>query len=88
MSAAPPHPLFHRPCEFMAGASTLESLPPITHAEVALIGRNLTNRVIVNGGHDLVGTGSGTGTAVGVPAAQVGLVGLPRTIQAQISFRY
>lgn len=33
-------PLFRKPCEFIAGASTLESLPVITHPEIALIGRS------------------------------------------------
>lgn len=32
--------LFTRPCQFVAGAATLESLPEITHPEIALIGRS------------------------------------------------
>ena len=33
-------PLFRKPCEFIAGAATLESLPVVTHPEVAFIGRS------------------------------------------------
>ena len=32
--------LFAQPCEFIAGAATPESLPPITHPEIAFIGRS------------------------------------------------
>jgi len=32
--------LFRRPCSFVAGAATLESLPPVTHPEIAFIGRS------------------------------------------------
>jgi GTP-binding protein len=32
--------LFSRPCEFIAGAATLESLPVVTHPEIAFIGRS------------------------------------------------
>jgi len=42
-------PLFRKPCEFMAGASTLESLPVVTHPEVAFIGRsNVGKSSLVN----------------------------------------
>lgn len=33
-------PLFKKPCQFIAGAANLESLPIVTHPEVALIGRS------------------------------------------------
>ena len=56
--------------------------------ELALIGRNLTNRFIINGTLDIVGTGSGTGTNNAVRADQAGLVGSPRTVQVQATFRF
>jgi len=41
--------LFRRPCEFMAGAATIESLPPVTHPEIAIIGRsNVGKSSLVN----------------------------------------
>jgi len=58
------------------------------HWELGLIGRNLTNEFVVNGGHDTVGTGSGTGTNAGVPSDFYGLVGLPRTVQVQATWRF
>lgn len=33
-------PLFRKPCAFIAGAATLESLPIATHPEIAFIGRS------------------------------------------------
>lgn len=56
--------------------------------ELALIGRNLTNRFILNGTQDTVGTGSGTGTANGVRADVYGLVAFPRTVQLRATWRY
>lgn len=56
--------------------------------ELAVIGKNLTNKFIVNGGHDTVNTGSGTGTNSGEPADFYGLVGLPRTVQVQATWRF
>jgi iron complex outermembrane receptor protein len=56
--------------------------------QLALIGRNLTNRWYATGGTDAPGTGTGTGTAVGVPADQIGFATVPRTVQAQVTFRY
>jgi iron complex outermembrane receptor protein len=56
--------------------------------EVALIGKNLTNRFYRTGGTDTPNTGSGAGTAAGVLANQSGYVAQPRTIQAQITVRY
>lgn len=34
------HPLFRKPCRFIAGAATLDALPPISLNEVAFIGRS------------------------------------------------
>lgn len=51
--------------------------------EFAVIGRNLTNKFVINGAFDAAGTGG-----PGVPATQIGLASLPRTVQAQVTFRY
>lgn len=56
--------------------------------ELAVIGKNLTKRWYATGGNDAPNTGSGTGGTVGVIADQIGFATLPRTIQAQITFRY
>lgn len=52
------------------------------HWELAVIGKNLTNRFYATGGTDAPNTGSGTGTAVGVLADQVGYITLPRAVRA------
>jgi iron complex outermembrane receptor protein len=56
--------------------------------EFALLGRNLTNNFHINGVQDAVGTGTGTGTNNAIPADQLGFADLPRTIRAQITWRY
>ena len=56
--------------------------------QLSVIGRNLTNRFIVNGTVDGPSTGSGTGTATGVLADQRGFIALPRTVTLQATFRY
>ncbi len=56
--------------------------------EVAVIGRNLTNKFHISGVLDLPNSGSGTGTAGGVSADQIGLADLPRTVRLQVTFRY
>jgi hypothetical protein len=56
--------------------------------EIALIGRNLTNRFIVGGVVDAPNTGTGTGTTTAIPADQVGFVSLPRTVQLQLTARF
>jgi len=44
-----PIPLFHQPCEFIAGAATIDSLPPTSHPEIAFIGRsNVGKSSLVN----------------------------------------
>lgn len=53
--------------------------------EVALIGKNLTNRFYVTGVVDGPSTGAGTGTAGGVHADQLGFGTLPRTVQLQFT---
>lgn len=56
--------------------------------ELALIGKNLTNKLYITGAFDGPATGSGTGTAAGFPADQLGLGNVPRTVQIQATFRY
>jgi outer membrane receptor protein involved in Fe transport len=56
--------------------------------ELALIGKNLTNRFYVTGGYDAPSTGVGTGGSVGRLADQAGLVALPRAVQMQLTWRY
>lgn len=57
--------------------------------EIALIGKNLTNRQILTGAQDITGTGSGTGAPNGGNGADFfGYSSLPRTVQLQLGFRY
>lgn len=55
---------------------------------LTLIGKNLTDKWYATGGTDAPNTGSGTGTATGVRADQIGFATLPRTVQLQLTFRY
>ena len=49
MAASPEVVFFSQPCEFVAGASTVESLPEFTHPEIAFIGRsNVGKSSLVN----------------------------------------
>ena len=68
------------------GSITLKT--PDERWQVSLIGKNLTNRWYATGGTDAPNTGSGTGTTTGVLADQIGFAQSPRTIQAQVTFRY
>jgi GTP-binding protein len=44
-----PHPLFTKKCEFIAGAGSIDSLPPVTAPEIAFIGRsNVGKSSLVN----------------------------------------
>jgi outer membrane receptor protein involved in Fe transport len=56
--------------------------------ELALIGKNLTNEFYVTGVVDGPSTGSGTGTPGGIAGDQIGFAGMPRTVQAQISWQF
>ena len=56
--------------------------------ELALIGKNLTNKFYINGVFEAANTGSGTGTAAARHADLVGFVNSPRTVQAQLTWRY
>jgi len=55
--------------------------------QIALIGKNLTNRFVVAGSLDSPETGSGTGTPTGVHADTVGYASPPRTVQLRFTFR-
>ncbi len=56
--------------------------------EVAVIGRNLTNEFYMGGVQDLPNSGVNTGTANGIPADQLALASLPRTVRMQVTWRY
>jgi len=56
--------------------------------EIALIGRNLTNRFYVTGVVDGPNTGSGTGTPGGIHSDQLGFAAMPRTVQLRTSIRF
>jgi iron complex outermembrane receptor protein len=56
--------------------------------ELAVIGKNLTNRFILEGSADETGTGSGTGTRQGYLADQRGYVAYPRTIALEVTWRH
>jgi iron complex outermembrane recepter protein len=66
----------------------LRLLTPNDKYEFAVVGKNLTDRFYVTGVVDGPSTGSGTGTAAGVPADQLGFGDLPRTIQFQVTGRF
>ncbi|MFS0738782.1 TonB-dependent receptor [Sphingomonas sp. 1P06PA] len=61
---------------------------PDRRYELALIGKNLTNRQYFLGAQDAPATGSGTGTPAGISADQSGYGTLPRTVQLQLTVRY
>lgn len=81
------HPLSRQP-KYLTIDSSVRVRTDDSRFEVALIGKNLTNRYIVGGVVDAPNTGSGTGTAAGVAADQVGFVSLPRTVQLQFTTRF
>jgi len=57
--------------------------------ELAVLGKNLTNHQYFLGAHaDGPTTGSGTGTAAGISADQIGFGAVPRTVQLQLTFNY
>lgn len=56
--------------------------------EVAVIGKNLTNKFIVSSAFDLTYTGSGAGTAAGVPSDGRTSVYDPRTVAVQATMRF
>jgi outer membrane receptor protein involved in Fe transport len=56
--------------------------------QLALIGKNLTNRYVLNAAVDTPSTGSGTGTPAGIRADQYGLPSPPRMMTLQLTIRY
>ena len=56
--------------------------------ELALIGKNLTNKFYFNSILDAPNSGSGTGTANGVSADILGLANDPRTVRVQGTWRF
>jgi outer membrane receptor protein involved in Fe transport len=56
--------------------------------EVALIGRNLTNKYVLYYVADAPSSGANTGTADGKHSDLVGTVNLPRTVAVQLTARY
>ena len=55
--------------------------------QVALIGRNLTNKIVAISGGAVAFVGTGTGTAVTTPADLYGSVSLPRQIILQLTLK-
>ncbi|WP_404482112.1 TonB-dependent receptor [Novosphingobium sp. BL-52-GroH] len=56
--------------------------------QIALIGKNLTDRFYVTGVVDGPSTGSGTGTPGGIKADQLGFGTLPRTVMVEVTKRF
>jgi iron complex outermembrane receptor protein len=56
--------------------------------QVALIGKNLTNKFYSTGGGTAPLTGSGTGTANAVPGDVLGYGAFPRTVRLQFTVKY
>jgi outer membrane receptor protein involved in Fe transport len=56
--------------------------------QIAVIGKNLTNRFFVSGVVDGPSTGGGTGTPGGIRADQLGFGNLPRTVQVTVTKRF
>lgn len=73
---------------FLTLDATFRLMPPGESIELAIIGKNLTNRFISTGVRDASTTGSGTGTPAGFHADQYGLVNAPRTVQVQGTYRF
>ncbi|WP_159979209.1 MULTISPECIES: TonB-dependent receptor [unclassified Novosphingobium] len=82
---------FGNPYSRQAAYVTLDATAKISFAkqwDLAIIGKNLTNRFVATGVVDGPGTGSGTGTAAGIHADQIGLISLPRSVRLQLTWRY
>ena len=56
--------------------------------QLALVGKNLTNRFIATSAFDQSGTGSPSGGATGTPANQFGLFAPPRTVALELTGRF
>ncbi|MEH6660410.1 MAG: TonB-dependent receptor [Parasphingorhabdus sp.] len=56
--------------------------------QLALIGKNLTNKFYFTGGGTAPSTGSGTGTAAAIPGDNIGYGAFPRTVTLQGTIRF
>jgi outer membrane receptor protein involved in Fe transport len=56
--------------------------------QLALIGKNLTNKSVATSAFDQSGTGSASGGATGSPANQFGLFMPPRTVALELTGRF
>jgi len=56
--------------------------------QLALIGKNLTNRFVATAAFDQSGTGTASGGATGTPANQFGLFAPPRTVALELTVRF
>lgn len=56
--------------------------------ELAVIGKNLTNKFVAAYVQDAPSSGSGTGTAAGVRSDLAAAVNLPRTVAVQVTWKY
>ncbi|MEY4722316.1 MAG: hypothetical protein RIQ46_2041, partial [Pseudomonadota bacterium] len=56
--------------------------------QIALIGKNLTNRFYVTGVVDGPSTGTGSGGLTGTKADQLGFGTLPRTVKIEVTKRF
>ncbi|MFZ5706618.1 MAG: TonB-dependent receptor [Pseudomonadota bacterium] len=81
------HPLSRQP-KYLTMDGTVRVKFDDSRYEIALIGKNLTNRFVVGGVVDAPNTGVGTGTNAATPADQIGFVSLPRTVQLQLTARF
>ncbi|HET6538801.1 MAG TPA: TonB-dependent receptor [Sphingopyxis sp.] len=73
---------------FIALDASLRLMAQDDSWEVALIGKNLTNRFIVTQAVDAPFTGSGTGTSNGIQSDVDGSISDPRTVSVQAVFRF
>ena len=81
------HPLSRQP-SYLSIDGTIRATFQDERFELALIGKNLTNRFIVGGAIDAPNTGAGTGTATATMADQIGFANLPRTVQLRATVRF
>ena len=81
------HPLSNQP-KYLTIDGSIRVKTTDDKYELAVIGKNLTNRFYVSGVADGPSTGSGTGTAAGIHADAMGFAALPRTVQAQFTVRF
>lgn len=83
---------FGHPADIQKGFATLNASARIgtenQRWQLAVIGKNLTNKFALIGANDAPGTGGGTGTPDGFFADRRGTPINPRTVLVQLSFRY